>query len=136
MLSWNKLFERSPYFVFYLQNSSTMSIPKFQNKPLTHHETALIYLLNFLIYIYRFWCSFHIFLYTKRLKPLGKRAFSNKMFIFLQIVYIKWEQLEQEVLFNPFMRNVVKWPIWPFYNIMHERVKSSLVKLNHRARGT
>ena len=35
--------------------------------------------------------------------------------------------------FNPFMHNVVKWPwclhrkilkyVWPFYNIMHERVK-------------
>ena len=32
-------------------------------------------------------------------------------------------------LFNPFMHNVAKWPnillkyVWPFYNIMHERVK-------------
>ena len=46
--------------------------------------------------------------------------------------------------FNPFMHNVVKWPnifkkscgvntarflkyVWPFYNIMHEKVKASFV---------
>ena len=28
---------------------------------------------------------------------------------------------------NPFMHNFVKWPkyVWPFYNIMHERVKET-----------
>ena len=40
-------------------------------------------------------------------------------------------------LFNPFMHNVVKWPngvntarflkyVWPFYSIIHERVKPIL----------
>ena len=48
--------------------------------------------------------------------------------------------------FNPFMHNVVKWPnilqkscgvnttrflkyVWPFYNIMHQRVKEDMIEI-------
>ena len=47
----------------------------------------------------------------------------------------------QDFNFNPFMHNVVKWPniflkscgvflkyVWPFYNIVHERVKLSCLR--------
>ena len=39
------------------------------------------------------------------------------------------ETIDRILVVNPFMHNVVKWPnilkyVWPFYNIMHERVKT------------
>ena len=52
---WNKWFERSSWFIFYIQNNSALLIRKFQNKPLVYYG-VLIDFLNFLKY-FSFWRS-------------------------------------------------------------------------------
>ena len=59
-------------------------------------------LLNFLYYCtFNFWCSTFFFIneiFLKSLKPLWKYDFSNTIFLFLQVVYVKWEKIITEHL--------------------------------------
>ena len=71
----------------------------------------------------------------------GHTCHSKKKILSL-LEHLKTFNLKALRTFNPFMHNVVKWPnilwkpcgihtarflkhVWPFYNIIHERVKSS-----------
>ena len=52
------------------------------------------------------------------------------MLLLVSLLLFFWVFLPLICLINPFMHNVVKWLnikyVWPFYNIMHERVKKNI----------
>ena len=87
MFFGHKWFKRSPYSIFYLQNNSAILIPV---PKWTSHISWSFHMLVYFSYFYAPSTFFFVNeMFLKNSKPLWKHVFSDTIFMFSQIVYIK-----------------------------------------------
>ena len=92
LLSLNCLKERSPYFMRYFHNNSTMLILMFQRKAVVCYDSckfSQLILILWLLKIFLYKWSFSLIINSK---PLGKHIFITRFSCFSRSFVLKWEQ--------------------------------------------